>query len=318
MIVKRLADAIISETEKIIIGKQDCIRLVVMAILSGGHVLINDLPGVGKTTMVKAISLSLGLDFKRVQFVSDMLPSDIMGMRIFNRKSGEFELRKGPIMTNLLLADEINRAIPRTQSALLEAMEERQVTIDGESVKLPEIFVVLATENPVESESTFPLPSAELDRFMISISMGYPKENEEVMMLERVGCGIPFDRIDSICGEDDLIAAQEECRAVNVSRSVEKYIISIVNATRSHSSVRVGASPRASRALYQAAKAWAAMAGRDYVIPDDVKTIAHHVLDHRIILQSSARFSSVTSFDVIENVLSSVDPSPDIKDEIGQ
>lgn len=312
--VRELYEKLLAQTEKIIVGKSDRIRLVIMAILAGGHVLINDLPGVGKTTLVKTLSIALGLDFKRVQFVSDLLPSDIVGMKIYNQKTGEFELRKGPVMTNVLLADEINRAIPRTQSALLEAMEERQVTIDGDIIGLPTPFVVLATENPVESESTFHLPAAQMDRFLISISMGYPTPQEEIRMLEIVGNGIPFDSVERVADARQLELAMETCRKVHVCKRVEAYFMSIVDASRHDPRLRVGASPRASRALYQASRVLAAMNGRDYVDVDDIQELVHPVLDHRVILDSSARFSGVDANAIIEDILHKCDASISVEE----
>ena len=275
MDICRLAQAIEQETEKIIVGKSDRIRLIIMAILANGHILLDDLPGVGKTTLVKTISLALGCRSGRIQFVPDMLPSDIIGMRIFNQKTGDFELRQGPVMTNILLADEINRAIPRTQSALLEAMEERQISIDGEQFALPTPFLVLATQNPVESESTFRLPAAQMDRFLIRISMGYPKPEEEREMLRNLGDEIPFDTVRAVTNAEELSRAQQQVAAVHVSDAVADYIVALVDMTRRHDQLVMGASPRASRGLYRAAKVWAAMQGRDYVTPDDVKALAH-------------------------------------------
>lgn len=243
MDICRLAREIQAETEKIIVGKSDRIRLIIMAVLADGHVLLDDLPGVGKTTLVKAISLALGCRSGRIQFVPDMLPSDIIGMRIFNQKTGEFELRQGPVMTNLLLADEINRAIPRTQSALLEAMEERQISIDGEQFRLPEPFLVLATQNPVESESTFRLPAAQMDRFLIRISMGYPRPEEEREMLRNLGDEIPFGQVRAVTSAEELVQAQKEIAAVHVSDAVADYIVALAAMTRTHDQLVMGASP---------------------------------------------------------------------------
>lgn len=310
MDICRLAREIQAETEKIIVGKSDRIRLIIMAVLADGHVLLDDLPGVGKTTLVKAISLALGCRSGRIQFVPDLLPSDIIGMRIFNQKTGDFELRQGPVMTNLLLADEINRAIPRTQSALLEAMEERQISIDGERFPLPEPFLVLATQNPVESESTFRLPAAQMDRFLIRISMGYPRPEEEREMLRNLGDEIPFRRVRAVTDAQELVRAREEIAAVHVSDAVADYIVALMAATRGHSQLVMGASPRASRGLYRAAKAWAAMEGRDFVTPDDVKTLAHPVLEHRLMLSGGARFSGASAAAVLDEVLSQVDGAP--------
>ncbi|MDO4961843.1 MAG: MoxR family ATPase [Eubacteriales bacterium] len=308
--VKELSDRLLNETEKIIVGKTDKIRLIIMSVFAGGHVLLEDLPGVGKTTLIKALSTALGCDFRRIQFVPDLMPSDISGMRIFNQKSGEFELVNGPVMTNILLADEINRAIPRTQSALLEAMEERQVTIDGESIKLPEPFLVLATQNPVESESTFPLPAAQMDRFLIKLSLGYPSQDEELRMLGVLGDRIPFENVNVATNADELTTLIKEISKVRVSEAVAGYIVRIVDATRNNKELRMGASPRGSRALYKAVKVWAAMNGRDYAIPDDVLELAHPVLEHRLVLSSEAGFAGHTVEDVLDTVIAGVTPPP--------
>ena len=313
MDICRLARDIQAETEKIIVGKPDRIRLIIMAVLANGHVLLDDLPGVGKTTLVKTISLALGCQFGRIQFVPDMLPSDIIGMKIFNQKTGDFELRQGPVMTNLLLADEINRAIPRTQSALLEAMEERQISIDGERFPLPEPFLVLATQNPVESESTFRLPAAQMDRFLIRISMGYPSPEEERDMLKNLGDDIPFQSVRAVTSARQLVQAQQEIAQVHLSDAVADYIVSLVNLTRSHSQLVMGASPRATRGLYRAAKVWAAMEGRDFVTPDDVKALAHPVLEHRLVLESGARFSGATATGVLDGVLEQAQAAPSLE-----
>ena len=310
MDIRKLTQDIQFETEKIIVGKADKIRLLIMAVLADGHILLDDLPGVGKTTLVKAISIALGCRSGRIQFVPDMLPSDIIGMRIYNQKTGDFELRQGPVMTNLLLADEINRAIPRTQSALLEAMEERQISIDGERFPLPAPFIVLATQNPVESESTFRLPAAQMDRFLIRVSMGYPQPAEERQMLRQLGDGIPFDLVHPVTNAQELIQAQEEIRRVHVSDQVADYIVALADTTRSHPQLKMGASPRATRGLYRAAKVWAAMEGRDFVTPDDVKALAHPVLEHRLVLESGARFSGVTAETLLDEVLDRTQASP--------
>ena len=310
MDIKKLAAGIQAETEKIIVGKSDRIKLIIMAVLADGHVLLDDLPGVGKTTMVKAISIALGCESGRIQFVPDMLPSDIIGMRIYNQKTGDFELRQGPVMTNILLADEINRAIPRTQSALLEAMEERQISIDGERFALPRPFLVLATQNPVESESTFRLPAAQMDRFLIRLSMGYPSPEEERRMLFTLGDEIPFGSVKPVTNSDELIAAQHEVASVHVSDDVAAYIVALADATRSHPQLAMGASPRATRGLYRAANVWAAMDGRDFVTPDDVRALAHPVLEHRVMLDSGARFAGYTAAKAIDDVLASTEAAP--------
>ena len=313
MDLKKLSADIQTETEKIIVGKSDKIRLLIMAVLADGHVLLDDLPGVGKTTLVKTISIALGCDFGRIQFVPDLLPSDIIGMQIYNQKSGDFELRQGPVMTNLLLADEINRAIPRTQSALLEAMEERQISIDGEQFPLPRPFLVLATQNPVESESTFRLPAAQMDRFLIRLSMGYPQPLEERQMLRQLGDAIPFDQVHAVTNAQELIQAQQEVQQVHVSDAVADYMVSLVDLTRSHAQLKMGASPRATRGLYRACKVWAAMEGRDFVTPDDVKALAHPVLEHRLVLASGAKFSGASTAAILEEILQQAQASPTVE-----
>jgi len=309
MDIAKLADRMTAETEKIIYGKEEQIRLIIMALLAQGHVLLEDLPGVGKTTLIKTLSIVSGCASKRIQFVPDLLPADILGMNIYDRNSGEFRRLPGPVFTNLLLADEINRAVPRTQSALLEAMEERQVTIDGETTVLPAPFVVMATQNPVESESTFRLPAAQMDRFLIRLSMGYPTAQEEREMLLSLGDAIPLDKLETITSPEELISAQQEIASVQVSRSVADYLVSLVSATRSHPMVRMGASPRASRALFRAAKAWAAMSGRTFVTPDDIQALAQPVLAHRLLLSNEARISGTTAADIISGLVNHL-PAP--------
>ncbi|SCI59056.1 ATPase ravA [uncultured Flavonifractor sp.] len=313
MDIRKLSQNIQEETEKIIVGKSDRIRLIVMSILANGHILLDDLPGVGKTTLVKTISIALGCQSGRIQFVPDLLPSDIIGMRIYNQKTGDFELRQGPVMTNLLLADEINRAIPRTQSALLEAMEERQISIDGEQFPLPAPFLVLATQNPVESESTFRLPAAQMDRFLIRISMGYPTPKEERRMLRNLGDEIPFDQVRPVTNAQEMVEAQRQISQVHLSDAVADYIVALAAATRSHPQLKMGASPRATRGLYRAAKVWAAMEGRDFVTPDDVKTLAAPVLEHRLILDSGARFSGVSVSAILDDVLERLQGAPELE-----
>lgn len=301
--VTEFAESMTAEAEKLIIGKREKIRLIIMALLAEGHILLEDLPGVGKTTLVKALSLASGCTSKRVQFVPDLLPADIIGMNIYDQKSGDFRLLKGPVFTNILLADEINRAVPRTQSALLEAMEEKRVTIDGTTMELPRPFMVMATQNPVESESTFHLPAAQMDRFLICLSMGYPDAQEEKQMLMTLGDEMPFDSIKTVAGPEAILALREEIASVKVSEDVAEYIVALVGATRGFHGVAMGASPRASRALYRASKAWAAMDGRNFVTPDDVKYLARFVLPHRLALTSEARLSGLTPEIVLNRVL---------------
>ncbi|MDO4279965.1 MAG: MoxR family ATPase [Lachnoclostridium edouardi] len=295
-----------NEIEKIIVGKKEQISLLIMSVFSGGHVLLDDLPGSGKTTLIKALSAAMGCSFGRIQFTPDLLPSDILGMTVFNQKTGDFQLRKGPVFTHLLLADEINRAIPRTQSALLEAMEERQATIDGNSLALPSPFFVMATQNPVERESTFPLPAAQMDRFFIKMSLGYPSQEEENQMLLRLGSSIPFHTIDSVLSPEILQEISQEIQKVFVDDKVRDYIVKLVHATRNHSQVDTGASPRASLSLFSGSRSWAAMEGRDFVTPDDVKAIAVPVLSHRITLKAQARFSHAEPEAVIKEILETV------------
>jgi len=315
MDVAKLADRMTAETEKIIYGKREQIRLFIMAILAQGHVLLEDLPGVGKTTLIKTVAAISGCGSKRIQFVPDLLPADIVGMNIYDRNSGEFRRMPGPVFTNLLLADEINRAVPRTQSALLEAMEERQVTIDGESSKLPDPFVVMATQNPVESESTFRLPAAQMDRFLIRLSMGYPTPEEERDLLYSLGDSIPMERLDVVTSPEELKQAREAIADVTVAKSVAEYLVAVVTATRTDPMVRMGASPRASRALFRAAKAWAAMEGRSFVIPDDIQTLAKPVLAHRLLVTNEARISGITAEQVIASILEAVPVPPAVGEE---
>lgn len=315
MDIANLADRMTSETEKIIYGKRDQIRLFIMAILAQGHVLLEDLPGVGKTTLIKTIATISGCASKRIQFVPDLLPADIVGMNIYDRNSGQFRRMQGPVFTNLLLADEINRAVPRTQSALLEAMEERQVTIDGETTMLPAPFVVMATQNPVESESTFRLPAAQMDRFLIRLSMGYPSPAEERDMLLSLGDHVPMEHLSVVTSPEELVQAQLEIRNIMVSDTVTDYLVAVVSETRTDPAVRMGASPRASRALFRAVKAWAAMQGRDFVTPDDIQSLAVPVLAHRLMLTNEARISGITAENVITSILSKVPVPPAIGKE---
>ena len=313
MDIEKLTEAVTGETEKIIVGKKDKIRLVLMAVLAGGHVLIDDVPGVGKTTLIKTISKVLGCSYGRIQFVPDLLPSDIIGMQIYNQKMQEFELRKGPVMTNILLADEINRAIPRTQSALLEAMEEKQITIDSERFELPKPFLVFATQNPVESESTFKLPAAQMDRFLIRITMGYPEKEEERQMLKSSGNGISYEQIKPLMNCETIIKAQKQIDEITVSDTICDYIISICSETRENPNCTLGASPRGAKALFRAAKALAAMEGRNYVIPEDVKEAVHPVLEHRLVVKNSARLQGVTAAGIIDEILTDVSPEPSLE-----
>jgi MoxR-like ATPase len=286
-----------------------------MAIFCGGHVLFDDLPGTGKTTLVKVLARVLGSKFSRVQFTPDLMPSDILGMSVFNQKAGDFEIRLGPLMTNLFLADEINRAIPRTQAALLEAMEEQQATIDSQTFSLPSPFLVMATQNPVEMESTFNLPIAQMDRFLIRISLGYPNHSEELKMLRVTGDEIPLDSVKQVLDDSKVTAIQKRIREVTINESVLDYIVSIVEATRTDKRFRLPAGPRGSRALYRAGKTWAAMHGRDFVTPDDIKEIALPVLCHRMTLSQEALLEGWDDKGLMTEILSLV-KAPMSKEEI--
>ena len=310
MNTKDTAEALLRETKKIIIGKEDTIRLVLAALLSGGHVLLEDLPGSGKTTLVRTLALALGCDFRRLQFTPDLLPSDVVGMTVFNQKTGDFEEKNGPVFTNLLLADEINRAIPRTQSALLEAMEERQVTIEGISRPLPEPFFVMATQNPVEKESTFPLPAAQLDRFFLKLTMGYPSVEEEMDMLIGLGDATPYEKVSAVSSPEALLRLRGEITSVTITEDIRRYIVELVQATRNHPSLLLGASPRGSRTLYQGGKSLAAMAGRDYVIPEDIQQLFLPALAHRVTLTGEARYSGRKTETVLEEILEKTEVPP--------
>ncbi|MBQ4265068.1 MAG: MoxR family ATPase [Clostridia bacterium] len=316
--IASIAARLRKETQKIIVGKQLQIDLILMSIFSGGHVLLSDLPGSGKTTLVRTLSIALGCDFRRLQFTPDLLPSDIVGMMIYNQKAGDFELKRGPVHTNILLADEINRAIPRTQAALLEAMEERQTTIDGVSLPLPDPFFVLATQNPVEHESTFMLPAAQMDRFFLRLSMGYPTQDEEVAILAHLGDRTPYEEVQTIANPEMLRVLRGEIAKVTVSDAVSSYIVQLVQKTRSHPQIKVGASPRASRTLYQGSKAWAAMQGRSFVIPEDIQTIFNPVMNHRITLTSDARLKKRASEDVLSEILEGTTIPPTQKELFGR
>jgi MoxR-like ATPase len=289
-----VGERIIQNVSRVIVGKSQEIMLSVVGLLCRGHILIEDVPGVGKTMMAKALARSIGANFSRIQFTPDMLPSDVTGSSIYNQQTGEFEFRPGPLMAQVILADEINRATPKTQSALLEAMEENQVTADGTTYQLARPFLVLATQNPIEYEGTFPLPEAQLDRFLLRIRLGYPSPSEEMQILDAQQYQHPVDQIEQVVSLDQLLQAQEEIRGIYLDNQVKRYIIDIVTATRSHQSVYLGASPRGSLALYRACQARAALAGRDHVLPDDVKDMAVVTLSHRVIVGRTARITDMT------------------------
>ncbi len=276
--------AILENTKKVIIGKEDVTKLVLAAMLADGHVLLEDVPGTGKTRLARALAVSLGLDFGRIQFTPDMLPADITGLHVYNRQSNAFELKKGPVFTNILLGDEINRATPRTQAGLLECMEERQVTIDGETERLDAPFFVIATENPVETAGTFPLPEAQMDRFLMKLSMGFPKREEEIRILETYQYADPLTELRPVVSKEDILRMKREAGQVYVHPAVKGYMVDLAAATRGSDRTVMGVSPRATLALMRAAKAWAYLQDRDHVVPDDVKAVAAAVLAHRMVL----------------------------------
>jgi MoxR-like ATPase len=302
-IAQTIANRVASNVERVIVGKHREVQLVLVALLCKGHVLIEDVPGVGKTVLAKSISRSIGCTFRRIQFTPDLLPSDVTGVSVFDQSVNQFEFRPGPVMAQIVLADEINRATPKTQSSLLEAMEEAQVTVDGITRPLPNPFVVLATENPIEYEGTFPLPEAQLDRFLVRLSLGYPGRDNEIDVLERQSKTHPLDALEQVVTVEELIEAQAAIKDVHVERLILEYIVSLVEASRNHDDVYLGASPRGSLALYNTSRAWAALQGRDYVIPDDVKEMAEPSLAHRLIMSPAARMKNVDSRLVVRELL---------------
>ena len=301
--IKDLATRIRENVQNVIVGKDEAINTCMVAVLCRGHILVEDVPGIGKTTLAKALAQSLGCTFRRIQFTPDLMPSDVLGVNFFNQKSAEFEFRSGPIFSQVLLADEINRATPRTQSALLEAMQEQQATVDGVTMQLPKPFLVMATQNPVEMEGTFPLPEAQLDRFMVRVLLGYPTPEEESEIFLRFERDSVLPSLTAVTSGDELGLMQEVCPTVRVDEPVRKYIVDLVGMTRKHSGLALGASPRAGLALYKTVQAWAAVDGRDYVTPDDVKVLAPSVLPHRMILSSSARLRGINAEQVVADIL---------------
>jgi MoxR-like ATPase len=297
---KIIAERIIGNVEKVIIGKEREVRLALVALLCQGHVLIEDVPGVGKTILARSLAVSAGCNFRRIQFTPDLLPSDVTGVSIYNQKTGDFEFRPGPIVAQVVLADEINRATPKTQSSLLEAMEERQVTVDGVTHKMPAPFIVLATQNPIEYEGTFPLPEAQLDRFLLRIHLGYPSMTDEVLIMEGQQRQHPIDTLEAVTGPGEILSMQRAVKDIYVDPLIKQYIVSIVDATRKHGSVYLGASPRGSLALYRTCQARALLDGRDFVLPDDVKELAYATLGHRIIIAPAARVKNATAKEVVE------------------
>jgi len=301
-----VAQRIIDNISKVIVGKRAVIEQAMAAVIAQGHILVEDVPGVGKTMLAKSLSISIGCNFKRIQFTPDLLPSDVAGISVYNQATGEFQFRPGPIMAQVVLADEINRATPKTQSALLEAMEELQVTVDGVTHHLEHPFVVIATQNPIEYEGTFPLPEAQLDRFLMRISLGYPDFEEELAVIEQQEQEHPIDSLEAVANPKDVIGLQQAAKDVYVDRAVREYIVNLTEATRNHRDVALGASPRASLGLFRAARAMALVLDRDYVIPDDIKMLAAPVTAHRIILSPSARMRGVRSADLVSDLLNTL------------
>ena len=304
--IQDIANHLVENVSKVIVGKENVIRLMFVALLCEGHVLIEDIPGIGKTTLARAVAKSIGCTFRRIQFTPDLLPADVTGIHYFNQKTSEFELRPGPIMANMVLADEINRATPRTQSALLECMQERQVTIDGETIPLQRPFLVIATENPIELEGTFPLPEAQIDRFLLRLKLDYPSELQEKEILLRFIESDPLETLPTIFEIQELLELQQQCRQVIVEDSILEYIVNISRTTRKYDGIRLGVSPRATLSLCFASQAWAATQGRDFVIPDDVKLLAVPVLAHRLITDLQSQFRGKDSGDIINEILNSV------------
>ncbi len=304
--IKSAADRIINNIEKVIVGKRKILELTVIGLFCQGHILIEDVPGVGKTILARSLAASLGLSFNRIQFTPDMLPSDITGVSIFNQVNKKFEFRPGPIMSQIVLGDEINRATPKTQSALLEAMEERQITVDGQTHALPGPFLVMATQNPIEYEGTFPLPEAQLDRFFMKISIGYPSMNDEIKILDMQQLNHPISTLRSVIDPDELTSLQEMIKRIYVSSPVKQYIVDLIRATRSNKDLYLGSSPRGSLTLFKGAQARAAIDGRDYVLPDDIKALAVNLLSHRIIVSPATRLNDVDPGQVIEEILASL------------
>ena len=310
--VRQVAERIGANVSRVIVGKTWEVRLSLIALICQGHILIEDIPGVGKTMLAKSIAKSVGCSFRRIQFTPDMLPSDITGVSVFNQKTQEFEFRPGPVMAQIVLTDEINRATPKTQSALLEAMEERQVTVDGVTYPMERPFLVLATQNPIEYEGTFPLPEAQLDRFLIRISLGYPAKADEITIMDAQRKVHPIETIDQVVTAEELQAVQEEVKDIFIDDKIKEYIVTLVDATRHHGDIYLGASPRGSLALYRTSQVQAALEGRDYVIPDDIKTLAEVALAHRLIISPSARLKGVGSRAVIQDILETV-PVPGVR-----
>jgi MoxR-like ATPase len=306
--VQSLAERLIANVERVIVGKREAIELVIVALLCEGHLLIEDVPGVGKTMLARAVAASLGVEFRRLQFTPDLLPNDVIGVSVYNQRTGDFEFRPGPVFASLLLADEINRATPRTQSALLEAMGERQVSSDGVARALPRPFLVMATQNPIEYEGTFPLPEAQLDRFLMRLRMGYPSLPDERQVLRNLQHEHPIGSIGPVASGEELLSAARETTDIHIDDSVVDYLLAIVQATRDHRDIALGASPRGSLGLFRAVQARAAINGRDFVLPDDVKALAPTVLAHRLLVRPESALRGRTADQVVAAILETVDP----------
>lgn len=304
--IQGFSDRLVANLEKVIVGKRHTVELTVISLLCQGHLLIEDVPGVGKTVLARSLARSLGCSFKRLQFTPDMLPSDVTGVSIFNQVTREFEFRPGPIMAQIVLADEINRATPKTQSALLEAMEERQITVDGITHKLPSPFMVMATQNPIEYEGTFPLPEAQLDRFLLRVRLGYPGINDEISILDLQQLRHPIETLETVITVEELQQAQEAIKQVFVSPAIKRYVVEIIRATRENSDVYLGASPRGSLGLFRVGQARAAILGRDFVLPDDIKAMAPYVLAHRVVVSPAARLRNLSSDKIVGEILTTL------------
>ena len=304
--ISEFAQRLRENIQRVIVGKDEVIDLTLAAVLCEGHLLIEDVPGIGKTTLARALAASLGCTFRRIQFTPDLLPSDVTGLYWFSQKKQEFEFKPGPIMSQVVLADEINRATPRTQSALLEAMQERQVTIDGVTHPLRSPFLVMATQNPIELEGTFPLPEAQIDRFILRISIGYPGENEENDILERFRSSDPLPDLKPVSSPEEVLLMIDERRQVRIVEPIREYIVKVARATRKNPEIELGASPRATLALYQTSQAWAAIRGRDFVLPDDVKKVAPHVLTHRLIISPQAQLRGRRISDLVMDIIDAI------------
>lgn len=301
-----LLDRVRANIAQVIIGKEQSVNLLLAALLAGGHILVEDVPGIGKTTLVSSLARSLGLSFGRIQFTPDVMPSEITGYNIYNQQLGTFEFKTGMVMHQIVLADEINRASPKTQSALLEVMQERQISVEGQTIRLPQPFMVLATQNAIEHTGTFPLPEAQLDRFMLKIHLGYPTVEDEVRIFKTHASSNPLETLDEVITEEDVLWLQDQCKQVFISESLERYIAALADQTRRHPSLRLGASPRASLMLVQVSRAWALIQGRDFVIPDDILDLIESVWAHRLILSSSSNLQNLSVHAVLQNLLKSI------------